>query len=66
MTQHHHHHEHEHEHAHSHPHPHGAGDDSHLPRWRLLAMSAGQRLLLASGLLLLLWAMVLWALGGES
>lgn len=70
MTEHHHHshtgHGHEHAHAHSHPHPHAADERTHLPSWRLLAMSAGQRLLLASGLLLVLWVLVLWALGGES
>ncbi|MFN4236104.1 MAG: hypothetical protein ACK4FZ_02505 [Vogesella sp.] len=51
-------------HAHSHPHPHGAGEDSHLPRWRLLAMPAWQRLLLALLPLALLWLLVAWALGG--
>ena len=64
MSQHHHA-AHEH-HAHSHPHPHGAGDDHHLPRWRLLSMSAGQRLLLAALPLGLLWLLVAWALGGDA
>ncbi|MFC3627679.1 hypothetical protein ACFOKJ_16280 [Vogesella amnigena] len=59
-------HEHAHEHAHSHPHPHAAGEHGHLPGWRLLAMAAWQRLLLASGLLLLLWLLVWWALGAEA
>lgn len=67
MSEHHHaahaHHAH---HAHSHPHPHGAGEDSHLPRWRLLAMSAGQRVLLATLPLGLLWLLVVWALGGDA
>lgn len=49
-------------HAHSHPHPHAAGETSHLPRWRLLSLSAGQRLLLAALPLLALWLLVHWAL----
>jgi hypothetical protein len=53
-------------HAHSHPHPHGAGEENHLPRWRLLAMSAWQRLLLAAVPLCLLWLLVIWALGGAA
>ena len=57
---------HHHSHAHSHPHPHGAGEGSHLPRWRLFAMAAWQRLLLALLPLTLLWALVAWALGGEA
>jgi len=61
----HHHAAHDH-HAHSHPHPHAAGDDNHLPRWRLLAMSAWQRLLLATVPLALLWLTVAWALWGDA
>ncbi|KMJ53822.1 hypothetical protein ACG97_06165 [Vogesella sp. EB] len=49
-------------HAHSHPHPHAAGETSHLPRWRLLSLSAGQRLLLAALPLAALWLLVHWAL----
>lgn len=57
------HHDHgQHSHAHSHPHPHAAGESGHLPRWRLLSMSAVQRLLLAAVPLTLLWLLVLWAL----
>ncbi|MDC7714142.1 hypothetical protein PQU96_08360 [Vogesella sp. LYT5W] len=59
-------HQHEHpaheHHAHSHPHPHAAGETSHLPRWRLLSLSAGQRLLLAALPLAALWLLVHWAL----
>lgn len=61
MSDHHHHHHHA-AHAHSHPHAHADGESSHLPRWRLLSLSAPQRLLLAAIPLSLLWLLVLWAL----
>ncbi len=62
MTPSHQHEHHSHDHAHSHPHPHTAGETSHLPRWRLLSLSAGQRLLLAALPLAALWLLVYWAL----
>ncbi len=63
MSHSHHGHEHDHAgHAHSHPHPHSPGEHAHLPRWRLMAMSVWQRLLLAALPLLLLWLAVCWAL----
>ncbi len=74
MADHAHSHAHSHDHAHTHDHAHG---HSHAPAVKAsslavaagplttLGLSAGRRLLYTAGPVLVLWALVFWAMRGE-